>query len=87
MRAMEEQARRELAENRLRLGVGHLSEARVQSDELDPKRAEKAENNERRQRKLAGRVTNLNRCSILTNCPDSAPQRYSLGVVSPKTRR
>ena len=84
MRAMEEQARRELAESRLGVGVGHLTEARVPSDDI---RAEKAENNERRQQKLAGRLTNLNRGSILTNCPDSAPRRYSLAVVSPKTRR
>jgi len=55
MRAMEEQARRdsELAESRLRFGDGHLPEARVPGDELDPTRAEKAENKERRQQKLA----------------------------------
>jgi len=84
MGAMEEQARRDLAESKLGVGVGHLTEARVPGDDI---RAEKAENNERRQQRLAGRLTNLNRGSILTNCSDSAPQRYSLAVVSPKTRR
>jgi len=77
MGATEEQARR----SGLRLGVGHLSETRVRSDEVDPTRAEKAENSERRRQKLAGRQTDLNRDSIL----GSAPPRYSLAVVSSQT--
>lgn len=87
MCAMEEQARRGLAESGPEPGVGHPG-ARVASDRLDPTRAEqteeKAESSERRQQKLAGWPTDLNRDCILAACQDSA-QRCLLAVTS-KTR-
>jgi len=84
MCAMEEQARRVLAESGsgLRgLAVGHLPDACNKSDPTWGERTrEKAENNERRRQELAGRPTVLSRDCILTTRPDSAPQRLPLAV-------
>jgi len=85
MCAMEEQARRGLAESGLKLRAGHLPEAHFSNNKFDPVRAEQtgkiAENKERRRQKLAGRPTDLNRDCILATCSISAPRKCSLAVV------